>query len=165
MDLLRAMFRWYVLEIAAAFAVVAIFLASPLERLIWAGFALLLGVILVHKHGGDGAGARALRALFGLGALGLGLAGLAILGFGVMVFAAGSFGILAGMVLVPLGITVSGLGWVTLVAMRSRPGPGGIELRMNRMASRVVRLSSPVAPKDPPTPAATVDARDRAPSR
>ncbi|MEZ4415569.1 MAG: hypothetical protein R3E10_07420 [Gemmatimonadota bacterium] len=136
MSIVRAVLRWYFLELATVLAVLAVFLGSPLERLLWIGVALLGGVALVHKHGGERAGARALKAVLGLAALALALFGVALLVFGVVLVRAGSFGILAGMVLVPMGLSVAGLGWSAFKMATTKIDHSGFSTRLNHLFRR-----------------------------
>ena len=89
--------------------------ASGSDRVVWAAlglFVVALAVpILARKHPALRPWARGFQILCGLALL---AAGLGLAGFGIVLFQAGSYGLLASFVVLPLSIAPLMFGWTLL---------------------------------------------------
>ncbi|MCP5057065.1 MAG: hypothetical protein GY937_10120 [bacterium] len=86
--------------------------------------AAVASPIVLRRHPRLQSAAMVFRFLVGIG---MALAGLAALVFSVMLFKAGSFGILAGMILFPVGLTGLYLGGVMAFLPAVPPLPDAVE--------------------------------------
>lgn len=94
---------------------------ATLERLLTAPTALGLGVVLLMNRYRGLPGYRALRWLAGIAGSVLLLGGIALFAASIWLVVLGSFGILMGMVLVPLSVGMSAWGYTLLAAALWRP--------------------------------------------
>lgn len=94
---------------------------STVERLLTVPTALGLGIVLLMNRYRGLPGFRVLRWLAGIAGSVLLLGGIALFGAGVWLVVLGSFGILLGMVVVPLSLGMGAWGYTLLATALWRP--------------------------------------------
>lgn len=149
-----------VLWLAALLLLYAGVVSTGLERLLYIPAGVSLGLTLaLHRYAGV-PGYSLLRWLSALTGLALATGALGILLLGILLFTRGSFGILGGLMAVPIAVGMGAAGWsLLIVTMSRRPGAQAMDIdldaaRASEAVKRFDALHRPGAPgpEEPPPP-------------